>query len=111
MRRPLRRRARRRGTHRAGADRHPCKRSLHEPKDHLAFLARGDAHNHRVTQHRAPSNARITAKPRLTTYPGLPGPELTEHMTREAAEALFGPGVRFQIGRISMVANTGTYLD
>jgi kynurenine formamidase len=47
----------------------------------------------------------------MTTYPGLPGPELTEHLTREAAEAVFGPGVRFQIGRISMVANTGTYLD
>jgi hypothetical protein len=54
--------------------------------------------------------ARPPAKPRLvelshaiehgmTTYPGLPGPELTEHLTREAAEAVFGPGVRFQIGR------------
>jgi kynurenine formamidase len=47
----------------------------------------------------------------MTTYPGLPGPEITEHLTREAAEAIYGPGVRFQIGRISMVANTGTYLD
>ena len=47
----------------------------------------------------------------MTTYPGLPGPEITEHLTREAAEAVYGPGVRFQIGRISMVANTGTYLD
>jgi kynurenine formamidase len=47
----------------------------------------------------------------MATYPGLPGPELTEHLTREAAEAVFGPGVRLQIGRISMVGNTGTYLD
>lgn len=47
----------------------------------------------------------------MTTYPGLPGPEITEHLTREAAETVYGPGVRFQIGRISMVANTGTYLD
>ena len=45
------------------------------------------------------------------TYPGLPGPEITEHLTREAAEAIYGPGVRFQIGRISMVGNTGTYVD
>jgi kynurenine formamidase len=71
-----------------------------------------------VTPPRAPA----APKPRLielshtiehgmTTYPGLPGPELTEHLTREAAEVVFGPGVRFQIGRISMVANTGTYLD
>jgi len=47
----------------------------------------------------------------MTSYPGLPGPEMTQHLTREAAEALFGPGIRFRIDQISMVANTGTYLD
>jgi arylformamidase len=47
----------------------------------------------------------------MVTYPGLPGPELSEHLTRSAAEQSYGPGVRFHIGRISMVANTGTYLD
>ena len=47
----------------------------------------------------------------MVTYPGLPGPEITDHLTREAAEASYGPGVTFQIGRISMVANTGTYVD
>lgn len=48
---------------------------------------------------------------RMTTYPGLPGPELTDHLTRAAAEERYGPGVTFHIGRISMVGNTGTYVD
>lgn len=47
----------------------------------------------------------------LITYPGLPGPEISEHLSRDAAERSYGPGVRFHIGRISMVANTGTYID
>lgn len=47
----------------------------------------------------------------MTTYPGLPGPEITDHLTRERAEETYGPGVPFQIGRISMIGNTGTYLD
>jgi kynurenine formamidase len=47
----------------------------------------------------------------MTTYPGLPGPEITEHLTREASRANYAPGTEFLIGRISMVGNTGTYLD
>jgi kynurenine formamidase len=47
----------------------------------------------------------------MITYPGLPAPEISDHLTREAAEASYGPGTTFHIGRISMVANTGTYLD
>jgi kynurenine formamidase len=47
----------------------------------------------------------------MTTYPGLPGPEITDHLSREASHAVYAPGTEFQIGRISMVANTGTYLD
>jgi kynurenine formamidase len=47
----------------------------------------------------------------MITYPGLPGPRLSDHLTREQAEAQYGPGVTFHIGRISMVANTGTYVD
>jgi kynurenine formamidase len=47
----------------------------------------------------------------MVTYPGLPGPEITDHLTRAAAEQAYGPEVTFHIGRISMVANTGTYLD
>ncbi|MEP6667185.1 MAG: cyclase family protein, partial [Nocardioidaceae bacterium] len=47
----------------------------------------------------------------MVTLPGLPGPEITRHLTREAAEKLYAPGTTFEIGRISMVANTGTYVD
>jgi kynurenine formamidase len=47
----------------------------------------------------------------LVTYPGLPAPEITDHLSREASVAKYAPGVTFQIGRISLVANTGTYLD
>lgn len=47
----------------------------------------------------------------MVTLPGLPGPQITEHLTREASQALYAPGTTFEIGRISMVANTGTYVD
>jgi arylformamidase len=47
----------------------------------------------------------------MITYPGLPGPEIGDHMTREASRAHYAPGTEFHIGRICMVANTGTYLD
>ena len=47
----------------------------------------------------------------LVTYPGLPAPEISDHLSREASVAKYAPGVTFQIGRISLVANTGTYID
>lgn len=47
----------------------------------------------------------------MVTYPGLPGPEITPHLTFEASKELYAPGTTFSINRISMVANTGTYLD
>jgi arylformamidase len=46
----------------------------------------------------------------MTTYPGLPPPVMSDHLTREVSEELYGPGVQFQIGRLSMVGNTGTYV-
>ena len=47
----------------------------------------------------------------MTTYPGLPGPLICDYLSREASRARYAPGVEFQIGKIEMVANTGTYLD
>ena len=47
----------------------------------------------------------------MTTYPGLPAPVISDHLSREASRATYSPGTEFQIGRIDMVANTGTYLD
>ena len=47
----------------------------------------------------------------MVTYKGLPGPVIRDHLSREASRALYAPGTTFQIGRIEMVANTGTYVD
>lgn len=47
----------------------------------------------------------------MVTYPGLPGPVICDYLSREASRAIYAPGVEFQIGRIEMVANTGTYID
>jgi kynurenine formamidase len=47
----------------------------------------------------------------MTTYRGLPGPEICDFWTREGSAENFEDGSSFQIGRIDMVANTGTYLD
>lgn len=47
----------------------------------------------------------------MQTYPGLPTPIIADHLSREAAEQIYGPGIRFQIGLVTMCANTGTYLD
>ncbi len=45
------------------------------------------------------------------TYPGLPAPELSDHLSREDSRERYAPGTEFHIGRITMVGNTGTYLD
>lgn len=47
----------------------------------------------------------------MATYPGLPVPVIGTHLSREAAEQVYGPGTTFHIGTVSMCANTGTYLD
>jgi arylformamidase len=47
----------------------------------------------------------------MTTYPGLPGPLICDYLSREASRSQYAPGVEFQIGKIEMVANTGTYVD
>ena len=47
----------------------------------------------------------------MVTYPGLPVPNIGTHLTREAAEEIYGPGVTFTIGMVTMCTNTGTYID
>ena len=47
----------------------------------------------------------------MTTYGDLPGPHICDFWTRQGSAANFDDGSSFQIGRIDMVANTGTYLD
>ncbi|MET1111944.1 MAG: cyclase family protein [Allosphingosinicella sp.] len=47
----------------------------------------------------------------MVTYKGLPAPHICDFWEREASAADYDDGSSFQIGRIDMVANTGTYLD
>ncbi len=47
----------------------------------------------------------------MITHPGIPGPTISTFLTHEASAARYAPGTTFEIGRIDLVANTGTYLD
>lgn len=47
----------------------------------------------------------------MITYRGLPAPVVCDYLTREQSRSVYAPGTEFHIGRIDMVANTGTYVD
>ena len=47
----------------------------------------------------------------MVTYKGLPAPIVCDYLSREASRGKYSRGTEFQIGRIDMVANTGTYID
>jgi arylformamidase len=47
----------------------------------------------------------------MVTYKGLPPPVITDHLSREQSRKFYTPGTEFHIGKIEMVANTGTYID
>ena len=47
----------------------------------------------------------------MITYRGLPAPLICDYLSRETSRQLYAEGTEFHIGRIDMVANTGTYLD
>lgn len=47
----------------------------------------------------------------MVTYRGLPAPLICDHFSFEASHRLYAPGTEFNIAKIEMVANTGTYLD
>jgi kynurenine formamidase len=47
----------------------------------------------------------------LVTYRGLPAPVICDYLSREDSRKLYEPGTEFQIGKIEMVTNTGTYID
>jgi arylformamidase len=52
-----------------------------------------------------------TIRSGMITLPGMPAPELTHHLTFDDSHEIYAAGTEFAIGRIDMVANTGTYLD
>jgi len=47
----------------------------------------------------------------MITYRGLPAPIISDHLSREQSRNNYSAGTEFHIGKIEMVANTGTYLD
>jgi kynurenine formamidase len=64
----------------------------------------------------APNSGRLvdlshTVEDGMITYKGLPAPLICDFMSREASKELYAEGTTFQIAKIEMVANPGTYLD
>lgn len=47
----------------------------------------------------------------MITYKGLPAPIICDYLSREESRKHYAPGTEFNIGKIEMVANTGTYVD
>jgi len=47
----------------------------------------------------------------MVTYGGMPGPTVSDWLSRESSKARYTPGTTFQIGTIELLANTGTYID
>ncbi|WP_337970189.1 cyclase family protein [Virgibacillus salexigens] len=47
----------------------------------------------------------------LVTYKGLPAPIICDYLSREESRKHYAQGTEFQIGKIEMVSNTGTYVD
>jgi arylformamidase len=47
----------------------------------------------------------------LVTYKGLPAPLICDYISREQSKVNYDEGTTFQIGKIEMVTNTGTYID
>jgi kynurenine formamidase len=52
-----------------------------------------------------------TVEDGLITYKGLPAPVICDYLSREESRKIYAEGTEFQIGKIEMVANTGTYID
>src|SRR5215217_2428190 len=47
----------------------------------------------------------------MITYKGLPAPIICDYLSRERSKEFYEEGTQFQIGKIEMVSNTGTYID
>ena len=47
----------------------------------------------------------------LVTYPGLPAPTIEPFLTREDSKERYAPGTEFAMDILTLIGNTGTYLD
>jgi arylformamidase len=52
-----------------------------------------------------------TIRAGMVTYPGLPAPSIDAYLTREASRRVYAAGTEFAMDTITMIGNTGTYLD
>ncbi len=52
-----------------------------------------------------------TVEDGMLTYKGLPAPIICDYLSREASREHYAGGTEFHIGKIELVANTGTYVD
>lgn len=47
----------------------------------------------------------------LITYKGMPAPIICDYLSREDSKKFYEEGTSFQIGKIELISNTGTYVD
>nr|WP_294874213.1 cyclase family protein [uncultured Pedobacter sp.] len=74
-----------------------------------------EAHKRKPINEKAGSDLFIdlshTIEDGLVTYKGLPAPIICDYLSREKSKEFYAEGTTFQIGKIEMVSNTGTYID
>ena len=80
------------------------KRIIEEPHKRSAIPADANSHSRRIDLSHVIEDGMIT-------YKGLPAPLVCDHLSRVASRRHYDPGTEFQIDRIEMVGNTGTYID
>ncbi len=76
-----------------------------------SFKLFGEIRHANVMEHSRLIDLSHVVEDGLITYKGLPAPVVCDFLSREESRRLYAEGTEFQIGRIDMVANTGTYLD
>jgi len=64
-----------------------------------------------INQSRALVDVSHVVEDGMLTYKGLPAPIICDYLSREDSRSHYAEGAEFQIGKIEMVANTGTYVD
>src|SRR5213592_1839670 len=64
-----------------------------------------------MTPHRRLVDLSRAAEHGMVTYPGLPAPLISDWLSRDASRSRYAAGTTFQIGKIEMLANTGTSID
>ncbi len=71
----------------------------------------GGSHMHAETEAGRLVDLSHTVEHGMVTLKGYPAPIICDYLSREASRAIYAPGTEFHIGRIDMIANTGTYVD